>query len=152
MQRIKETVGFHCCTTESGHGKARYVCFWISGKHWASKFSPLVLFAHRHSDSDALSWTTFGCSACKFKLEHIFFKWVEILLPLNYWKSNCRKKKDRKYFGLYLIFLVTKVVAIFFTSDGTRTRNPRLRRPVPYPLGHGGVYISALKYRYLFWR
>ena len=25
-----------------------------------------------------------------------------------------------------------------FTSDGTRTRNPRLRRPMPYPLGHGG--------------
>lgn len=25
------------------------------------------------------------------------------------------------------------------TSDGTRTRNPRLRRPVPYPLGHGGI-------------
>ena len=24
------------------------------------------------------------------------------------------------------------------TSDGIRTRNPRLRRPVPYPLGHGG--------------
>ena len=24
------------------------------------------------------------------------------------------------------------------TSGGTRTRNPRLRRPVPYPLGHGG--------------
>ena len=24
------------------------------------------------------------------------------------------------------------------TSDGTRTRNPRLRRPMPYPLGHGG--------------
>ena len=24
------------------------------------------------------------------------------------------------------------------TSDGTRTHNPRLRRPVPYPLGHGG--------------
>ena len=24
------------------------------------------------------------------------------------------------------------------TSGGTRTRNPRLRRPVPYPLGHRG--------------
>ena len=24
------------------------------------------------------------------------------------------------------------------TSDGTRTRNPRLRRPMPYPLGYGG--------------
>ena len=28
-----------------------------------------------------------------------------------------------------------------FTSDGARTRNPRLRRPVPYPLGHGGNRI-----------
>ena len=29
------------------------------------------------------------------------------------------------------------------TSDGTRTRNPRLRRPMPYPLGHGGnVYYK----------
>ena len=26
-----------------------------------------------------------------------------------------------------------------FTSGGTRTRNPRLRRPVPYPLGHRGL-------------
>ena len=25
------------------------------------------------------------------------------------------------------------------TSDGTRTHNPRLRRPVPYPLGHRGL-------------
>ena len=25
------------------------------------------------------------------------------------------------------------------TSDGTRTRNPRLRRPMPYPLGYGGL-------------
>ena len=25
-----------------------------------------------------------------------------------------------------------------YTSDGTRTRNPRLRRPMPYPLGHRG--------------
>ena len=24
------------------------------------------------------------------------------------------------------------------TSGGTRTHNPRLRRPVPYPLGHRG--------------
>ena len=24
------------------------------------------------------------------------------------------------------------------TSGGTRTRNPRFRRPMPYPLGHGG--------------
>ena len=31
------------------------------------------------------------------------------------------------------------------TSDGTRTRNPRLRRPMPYPLGHGGdVYYKIL--------
>ena len=25
------------------------------------------------------------------------------------------------------------------TSGGTRTHNPRLRRPVPYPLGHRGL-------------
>ena len=24
------------------------------------------------------------------------------------------------------------------TSGGTRTPNPRFRRPMPYPLGHGG--------------
>ena len=29
------------------------------------------------------------------------------------------------------------------TSGGTRTRNPRLRRPVPYPLGHGGNCLLA---------
>ena len=28
-----------------------------------------------------------------------------------------------------------------YTSDGTRTRNPRLRRPMPYPLGHGGIKL-----------
>ena len=32
------------------------------------------------------------------------------------------------------------------TSDGTRTHNPRLRRPMPYPLGHSGltnrVYVN----------
>ena len=27
------------------------------------------------------------------------------------------------------------------TSGGTQTRNPRLRRPMPYPLGHGGMKI-----------
>lgn len=31
------------------------------------------------------------------------------------------------------------------TSDGTRTRNPRLRRPMPYPLGYGG-YMSCSVY------
>ena len=25
------------------------------------------------------------------------------------------------------------------TPDGTRTRNPRLRRRTPYPLGHEGI-------------
>ena len=28
------------------------------------------------------------------------------------------------------------------TSGGTRTRNPRLRRPVPYPFGHRGSKIT----------
>ena len=27
------------------------------------------------------------------------------------------------------------------TSGGTRTRSPRLRRPMHYPLGHGGLLI-----------
>ena len=27
-----------------------------------------------------------------------------------------------------------------YTSDGIRTRNPRLRRPMPYPLGYGGSH------------
>lgn len=31
------------------------------------------------------------------------------------------------------------------TSDGTRTRNPRLRRPMPYPLGYGGFWIRVRK-------
>jgi hypothetical protein len=30
----------------------------------------------------------------------------------------------------------------YCTSGETRTRNPRLRRPVPYPLGHRGGYLS----------
>ncbi len=30
------------------------------------------------------------------------------------------------------------------TSGGTRTRNPRLRRPMPYPLGHGGLGILLI--------
>ena len=33
------------------------------------------------------------------------------------------------------------------TSDGTRTRNPRLRRPMPYPLGHGGLKCYLLRNR-----
>ena len=44
------------------------------------------------------------------------------------------------------MFLVARLSSHIFwrsdikliTSDGTRTRNPRLRRPMPYPLGHGG--------------
>ena len=36
--------------------------------------------------------------------------------------------------------MVTKsLLTSSFTSGGTRTRNPRLRRPVPYPLGHRGL-------------
>lgn len=31
------------------------------------------------------------------------------------------------------------------TSDGTRTRNPRLRRPMPYPLGYGGLWTTVRK-------
>ena len=27
------------------------------------------------------------------------------------------------------------------TSGGIRTRNPRFRRPMPYPLGHEGRYL-----------
>ena len=49
------------------------------------------------------------------------------------------------------------------TSGGTRTHNPRLRRPVPYPLGHRGfpelhniVMVTArnLKtcFRLIFWK
>ena len=34
-----------------------------------------------------------------------------------------------------------------FTSGGTRTRNPRLRRAVPYPLGHGGVIYTICWFR-----
>ena len=30
------------------------------------------------------------------------------------------------------------------TPGGTRTRNPRLRRPMPYPLGHGGWPVFAV--------
>ena len=29
---------------------------------------------------------------------------------------------------------------LFNTSDGTRTHNPRLRRPMPYPLGYRGMF------------
>ena len=32
------------------------------------------------------------------------------------------------------------------TSDGTRTRNLRLRRPKPYPIGHEGVWLKATKF------
>jgi hypothetical protein len=32
-----------------------------------------------------------------------------------------------------------KLNADTFTSGGTRTRNPQLRRLVPYPLGHRGL-------------
>ena len=32
------------------------------------------------------------------------------------------------------------------TSDGTRTRNPRLRRPMPYPLGYGGLREVEVEY------
>ncbi|KRX36870.1 hypothetical protein T05_1070 [Trichinella murrelli] len=32
-----------------------------------------------------------------------------------------------------------------FTDGGTRTRNLRLRRPAPYPLGHIGFEILFLK-------
>ena len=33
------------------------------------------------------------------------------------------------------------------TSGGTRTHNPRFRRPMPYPLGHGGsVDVSGIKF------
>lgn len=32
------------------------------------------------------------------------------------------------------------------TSDGTRTRNPRLRRPMPYPLGYGGSREGRVEY------
>ena len=49
------------------------------------------------------------------------------------------------------------------TSGGTRTHNPRLRRPVPYPLGHRGfpelhdiVMVTAWKlktyFRLIFWK
>lgn len=29
------------------------------------------------------------------------------------------------------------------TPDGTRTHNPWLRRPVPYPLGHWGCAVAS---------
>ena len=31
-----------------------------------------------------------------------------------------------------------------FTFGGTRTRNPRLRRPMPYPLGHEGFKAKSI--------
>ena len=37
------------------------------------------------------------------------------------------------------------------TSDGTRTRNFRLRRPTPYPLGHGGVCYNQVSFFRLDW-
>ena len=37
-----------------------------------------------------------------------------------------------------MVILGTTKTAKATTSGGTRTHNPRLRRPVPYPLGHRG--------------
>lgn len=38
-----------------------------------------------------------------------------------------------------------KETEIRFTPGGTRTHNPWFRRPVPYPLGHRGFWLTAAK-------
>ena len=37
-----------------------------------------------------------------------------------------------------------------FTSDGTRTHNPRLRRPMPYPLGYRGLQCIFFCSNYVY--
>ena len=45
--------------------------------------------------------------------------------------------------GVLILYNRPFAIAKLRTSGGTRTRNPRLRRPVPYPLGHGGNCLLA---------
>ena len=49
--------------------------------------------------------------------------------------------------AFYLGFLQEKKIHI--TSGGTRTPNPRFRRPMPYPLGHEGycLFTDFLVYK-----
>lgn len=44
----------------------------------------------------------------------------------------------KNLFLLLIVYPEEREKKVKTTSDGTRTRNPRLRRPMPYPLGHGG--------------
>lgn len=50
--------------------------------------------------------------------------------------------------SIYIIGFILKIITKtqkqkkhWFTPDGTRTHSPRLRRPMPYPLGHRGGCI-----------
>ena len=50
-------------------------------------------------------------------------------------------------FNMYEYYVMNGIKKLLKkTHGGTRTRNPRLRRPMPYPLGHAGTFIKRILY------
>lgn len=81
----------------------------------------------------------------------------KMFLCLKTWRSTTKKLavKPRSFWKkTFVSFKKMKSVIAKNTSDGTRTRNPRLRRPMPYPLGYGGnchpVLFMLLLYVFKF--
>lgn len=65
------------------------------------------------------------------------------------------KKLKTKYYKYIVKKIEIKKKKYWITPDGTRTHNPRLRRPMPYPLGHWGgvshsVSVSFVSLKYNF--
>ena len=79
----------------------------------------------------------------KIIFQHSMTFHVLIIKFLNIIFFRRLKINKMNFKSLYIFIFVLKTKN--YTFGGTRTRNPRLRRPMPYPLGHEG-YVRMSSY------
>ena len=75
----------------------------------------------------------------KITLEICYMKSQNLNEDAFYYLNNVYLK-IRLFFIVFSMFYYLKLNYLFklITSDETRTHNPQLRRPMPYPLGYRG--------------